>query len=430
VFCPNCGTQNPEAAQTCSKCGFHLKSVAAPKFKGTMLMMNQSNTPVPPAPTGRVGSSAPPPGAPPQRASSVPPPPGAPSPAIPSKLKGTMVGVAPMAVAVRGPSPVAVPPAGAPYFVPPGGPTPLAATPPTGEGGSAFSPPVPQAGVNPLGGTLAAESPAFPAYGQPGAAAPYGGAPAGRVAPGTQLMPGVGGAAAANLPYGPPAGVGLPGLPAPAIPSPAPPYDEPPSPANAYGARPANAFGAPPPANAFGSPLPANAFGAPPGYGAPVQQSAFMPPAAAAPLAPYPGEAAPLSVGASAFVLKKRNALLTWLLPLLVTFFGMIVIGSSLLLGSALVAAAGSLLMLGGGIWWLLLAIGMANELKAVTRSEEFGWWPIFVPFYSIYWSWILVPQEVAKAKQLRGVSRPPQSIVLYILLWHFALATDLNDMA
>ena len=41
MFCPNCGTQNPETSQTCSKCSFNLKGAAAPKFKGTMLMMNQ-----------------------------------------------------------------------------------------------------------------------------------------------------------------------------------------------------------------------------------------------------------------------------------------------------------------------------------------------------------------------------------------------------
>ena len=40
VFCPNCGTENEEAATTCKKCGFSLKGAAAPKFKGTMLMMN------------------------------------------------------------------------------------------------------------------------------------------------------------------------------------------------------------------------------------------------------------------------------------------------------------------------------------------------------------------------------------------------------
>jgi len=52
VFCPNCGTQNPDTAQTCSKCSFNLKGASAPKFKGTMLMMNQpaGAPPAPPAP--------------------------------------------------------------------------------------------------------------------------------------------------------------------------------------------------------------------------------------------------------------------------------------------------------------------------------------------------------------------------------------------
>ena len=60
MFCPNCGTQNPDTAQTCSKCNFHLKGAAAPKFKGTMLMMNQPVVPnAAPAPAG-----APPPAGP------------------------------------------------------------------------------------------------------------------------------------------------------------------------------------------------------------------------------------------------------------------------------------------------------------------------------------------------------------------------------
>jgi 4-carboxymuconolactone decarboxylase len=32
VFCPNCGTQNPDTALTCTKCNFNLKGAAAPKF--------------------------------------------------------------------------------------------------------------------------------------------------------------------------------------------------------------------------------------------------------------------------------------------------------------------------------------------------------------------------------------------------------------
>jgi hypothetical protein len=71
----------------------------------------------------------------------------------------------------------------------------------------------------------------------------------------------------------------------------------------------------------------------------------------------------------------------------------------------------------------------MVNELKVVTRNASFAWWPIIVPFYQIYWLWFLVPQEVTKAKQMAGVQTPPRPIVLYIFLWHFALASDINDL-
>src|SRR5258708_31092183 len=112
VFCPNCGTKNADTAQQCTKCNFTLKSVAAPKFKGTMLMMNQQGAAapgVPPAP--RPAAGAPPPGATGS--------PGGP----PSKLKGTMVGVSPPTARGAAPPPLPVPP---PAAAPPAGaPRPL-----------------------------------------------------------------------------------------------------------------------------------------------------------------------------------------------------------------------------------------------------------------------------------------------------------------
>jgi hypothetical protein len=76
-----------------------------------------------------------------------------------------------------------------------------------------------------------------------------------------------------------------------------------------------------------------------------------------------------------------------------------------------------------------VLTITMVNELKAVTRNESFAWWPIFIPIYSLIWAWIMVPEEVTRAKQMLGVQQPARSIILYIFLWHYALAADLNDM-
>jgi hypothetical protein len=128
---------------------------------------------------------------------------------------------------------------------------------------------------------------------------------------------------------------------------------------------------------------------------------------------------------------RRRNALLIMLLPLAIMFGGAIVFGVlAALLGVPAIGLLAMLAYLGGFGLLLFNTIQMANELKAVTRSPAFAWWPIFVPIYSMYWAWILVPQEVAKAKQMLGVQAPVRSIVLYIFLWPFALASDINDMA
>jgi len=126
---------------------------------------------------------------------------------------------------------------------------------------------------------------------------------------------------------------------------------------------------------------------------------------------------------------KRRNALMAWLLPMAVIFGGF-VLAIILAFISPSLAGIGSLAVLGGFVWYLLLTIQMVNELKSVTRNQAFAWWPVFIPIYQYYWAWLLVPQEVAKAKQMVGAQAPVRSIVLYIFLWHFALASDLNDLA
>ena len=95
-----------------------------------------------------------------------------------------------------------------------------------------------------------------------------------------------------------------------------------------------------------------------------------------------------------------------------------------------MLAPAGALAALAGLVWLLVLVIQMAGELRTVTRNDAFAWWPMLVPIYGLYWAWILVPQEVAKAKQILGLGKPPQHIALYIFVLPFALATDLNEMA
>lgn len=405
MFCPNCGTQNPDAAQTCSKCSFHLKGAAAPKFKGTMLMVNQPGAPVGGplvSPPGRPGPAG------------APPPPGA-GP-VPSRLKGTMVGVAPMAGGIPFP-----PPPGNAQTPPPPFASPASPNAPMGEAASAFSPPVPQPGVNPLGGTLAADAGilgAFAAHAHQQSGASAGGVPAQTqgLPPGPALGPPRGSPGAGNQTY--PFG-------APQVGAPPPPFAVPPPPgAPSFGA-PLRAFaGAEPYAQGQGP----NAYG----LSMPTEPSAGQ---AGRAMASYGQQAAgPMagtlkSSGAAPLAPTRRNALLTMLLPAGVIFGGVFL---SILLAFVVSPSLGSLaslFALGGGVWYLLLAVQMVSELKSVTRSEELAWWPLIVPIYQLYFMWVVVPQEVAKAKQMVGAPKPPQNLLLYIFVWHYALASDLNDL-
>jgi hypothetical protein len=451
VFCPNWGTQNPDTAQTCSKCSFHLKGAAAPKFKGTMLMMNQPVVPTG-GPAPAAGNPAAPAGGPPRPSASGAPP-GAAN--VPSKLKGTMVGVAPMG-------------GGMPAMGAPKTPPPPAAT---AESNSAFSPPVPQPGVNPLGGTVAADAGSFAsAFGPPGPSPggyapppqqpqqPYGAPPPqgpGAFAP-TAAQPAAGSFGGPPPGYGQqqPPGQGMPGTQA------QPAYGAPPPNAFGGGAPPGTPYGAPSPQPGYGPPPPQPGFGPPPGYG---QQPGYggAPPGYGGPPPGYgqqhppaqqgygaaPGgygqamqqAGAPAGYGQAGAIVgtlssagtkgpTRRNALMTLLLP-----FGVLVGGSILSTILAMLIPSlyfiGSLVSLGGLVWFVLLTIPMVNELKSVTQNANLAWWPIVVPFYSMYWAWLIIPAEVAKAKQILGVQQPPRPLVLYIFLWPFALASDLNDM-
>jgi hypothetical protein len=126
-----------------------------------------------------------------------------------------------------------------------------------------------------------------------------------------------------------------------------------------------------------------------------------------------------------------RNPILTLLLPVIIMFGGGIVasIMSAVDLGGVGGALFG-LAYVAAIVVMFISVIKMVGELKAVTRNESFAWWPIIIPVYSVYWAWILVPQEVAKAKQMSGVQAPPRGIVVYIFLFLYAFAADLNDIA
>ena len=126
-----------------------------------------------------------------------------------------------------------------------------------------------------------------------------------------------------------------------------------------------------------------------------------------------------------------RNPLMTFLIPvILMAVVPPIFTGIAGATDVGAISALGLLAYLAGAILALVTVVKMVGELKAVTRNDGFAWWPIFIPIYSIYWAWILVPQEVAKAKQMAGVQNPPRGIVVYIFLFLYAFAADLNDIA
>jgi hypothetical protein len=90
----------------------------------------------------------------------------------------------------------------------------------------------------------------------------------------------------------------------------------------------------------------------------------------------------------------------------------------------------GSLVALAGAIIGLVSTLRMIGELNSVTKSNSVPWWGIFVPFYQYYVMWILIPGEMQKAKQMAGVQQPARGIFLYFLLFLYAFAADLNDIA
>jgi hypothetical protein len=126
-----------------------------------------------------------------------------------------------------------------------------------------------------------------------------------------------------------------------------------------------------------------------------------------------------------------RNPIMTLLIPVAASVVGNIV--GSVLVSITEIGAlglVGSLISLVGAVLGLISVIKMTNELKGVTGNAGFAWWPIFIPIYGIYWSCIMVPAEMAKAKQMRGVQNPPRGLVVYLFLFLYAFAADLNDIA
>jgi hypothetical protein len=296
---------------------------------------------------------------------------------------------------------------------------------------------------------------AFPQQGQPQQGQPQQGQ---KPFQGTQLMPG-----APQQPgqpqYGqPPPGYGQPQPGYGQPPQQQPQYGQPPQQQPQYGQPPQQQpqYGQPPPQQQpqYGQPPPQQQpqYGQPPQqqYGAPQQQQPQYGMQQAAPGygAPagqafgqmqqgFAGAAAGMGLQAGSGKPRVRNALMTFLMPLILVFGGQIfsvivgILAVSLEIPALIyLTYIGSLVCLAGAVIGLISVIRMLGEINGVTKSGTLAWWQLFIPIYSYYVMWIVVPAEMQKAKQMVGVQQPARGIVVYVFLWLYAAASDLNDIA
>jgi hypothetical protein len=232
-------------------------------------------------------------------------------------------------------------------------------------------------------------------------------------------------------------------------------------PPQGYGAPP-QGYGQPPPG--YGQPPPgygappqygqgAPGYGAPQGYGQPPQQGYGAAPGQAAgygagaiqPAQVYGAvqqgfaqAGAAMGIPQGAVKPTRRNALMTFLMPMIIIFgavivsivFGVIASATDVPILAMVGGAVSGLGVLAGSIIALISIIRMIGELNSVTKSNAVGWWMLFIPIFNIYVSLILIPNEVTKAKQMVGAREPTRNLLVYWFLALYALAADLNDIA
>lgn len=126
-----------------------------------------------------------------------------------------------------------------------------------------------------------------------------------------------------------------------------------------------------------------------------------------------------------------RNAFVVGLLPeillgVMPTIFGTIA-GITEIYA---IAYVGQLIDLAVAIWFLINMLKALDEMRNAAGNPAFPRWPIFIPIYQWIYFLTMVPKEVQKAKQMRGMQPTTRNIVLYFLFPLFALQSDLNDMA
>jgi hypothetical protein len=127
----------------------------------------------------------------------------------------------------------------------------------------------------------------------------------------------------------------------------------------------------------------------------------------------------------------KRNAFVVGILPLILAFVGTgVFVALSIVLDAGVFVFFAQLSQLGSAIWFLVTMMKGLHELRSAANSIAFPRWPVFIPVYNIIYWISMVPTEVKRAKQLRGLPPTTSHIALYFLFPVFALQSDLNDLA
>ncbi|MBX3131590.1 MAG: hypothetical protein KF718_33040 [Polyangiaceae bacterium] len=101
--------------------------------------------------------------------------------------------------------------------------------------------------------------------------------------------------------------------------------------------------------------------------------------------------------------------------------------GAANFLGTTAFRMAPTAAILAGIFIAFAFARVMISELNSVAGSKLVVWhW--FIPVYGLYWAAVAVQREMATAKQRAGKGAA-RGAVLYLFLFLYALAADLNDL-
>lgn len=78
---------------------------------------------------------------------------------------------------------------------------------------------------------------------------------------------------------------------------------------------------------------------------------------------------------------------------------------------------------------FIVIMMSMVGELKRFNGSD-IAPWMVAIPLLNLWFLYVKVPEEMARARQKAGVQGPPKPAWMYVVLSPFALASDLNDLA